>query len=165
MMASLDSPNHDLVLGIYGSADGTWLLTPTQGQPSFQGTCPESEDYVIEVVAGEAEDSFTLSITVAQTIILQPGSNAYVVTGTAQEIPNVTYLLPVQAAQTLTLDLQIKTGSASLVVYGLQDGRSIVSLNDHAIHFSGSLPASEDYVVQVVQGSVPSNFSLKMKLS
>lgn len=164
LMVSLDSPNHDLVLGVYGSADGTWLLTPTESQATFEGALPLSEDYILEVVAGKAEDSFTLSITVAATIVLQLGGNALAVTGTSQEVPSVTYLLPVKAGQTLTLDLQTKSGSASLVLYGLQDGQSFVSLNRHATHFSGSLPASEDYVVQVVQGAVPANFTLKMKL-
>lgn len=164
MMVSVDSPNHDLVIGIYGSTDGTWLLTPTQRQASFQGALPRSQDYVIEVVARQAGDSFTLSMTIAQTIILQAGGNPYVVTGSAQQVPWVTYLLPVKAGQTLTLDLQSKSSSALLTVRGLQDGRTILALSNHATHFSGALPASEDYLVQVVQGASPSNFTIKMKL-
>jgi len=164
MMVSLDSPNHDLVLGIYGSSDGTWLLTPTQSQATFQGPLPESEDYVIEVAAADGEDSFTLAITIVTPIILQPGSSPLTVTGTARDAPMVSYLLPVKTGQTLTLDLQSKSGSAALVLYGLEDGREIAPLGRHATHFNGGLPASEDYVVQVVQGSAPSEFTLKMKI-
>lgn len=165
MMVSLDSPNHDLVLGIYGSSDGTWLLTPTQSQATFQGPLPESEDYVIEVAPANGQDSFSLAITIASTIVLQPGSSPLTVTGTAQDAPLVTYLLPVKAGQTLTLDLQSKSKSAVLVLYGLQDGQPIVTLSRHATHFNGGLPASQDYVLQVVQGSAPSDFTLKMKIS
>jgi hypothetical protein len=165
MMVSLDSPNHDLVLGIYGSTDATWLLTPTQSQATFQGPLPESEDYVIEVAAANGQDRFTLSITIAAPIVLQPGSSPMTVTGTAQDAPTVTYLLPLKARQTLTLDLQSKSGSAVLVLYGLQDGLPIVPLSLHATQFSGGLPASEDYVVQVVLGRAPSEFTLKMKIS
>jgi hypothetical protein len=163
LMASLDSPNHDLVLGIYGSTDGTWLVTPSQSLSTFQAPIPESGEYVVEAAAATAGDSFTLSITLATTIVLQPGS-ALTITGTALEVPVVTHLLPIRAGQNLTLDLKSKSATTFLVLYGFQDGKFLLTLDRRATQFNGHLPASEDYVVQVVQGAMPSDFTLTMKI-
>jgi hypothetical protein len=164
MMVALNSQNHDLVLGIYRSPDGTWLLTPAQSQSAFQGPIPESGDYVVEAVGGTGQENFSLSITLASTIVLQPG-NALTITGTAREAPLVTYLLPLKGGRNLSLDLKSKSTSMFLVVYGLQDGQALVTLDRRATQFNGHLPTSEDYVVQVVQGTVPADFTITMKIS
>ena len=64
MMVALPAPNAGLVLEVYGLTGGQTLLLANQGQNSWTGTLPGTQDYLVRVVNRGAAANFTLNTTI-----------------------------------------------------------------------------------------------------
>ncbi len=138
------------------------VMTSSDGM-FWRGVLPVTEDYVIRVTAGSAPVNFSLDIAIPARITFPPGTTGITITGTTSERRIVTYLLRANAGQTMTVNLSAPPNAAVLTIYGLSDGNPLVNGNmSGATSWSGQLPGSEDYVIQVmpvVDGTV--NYSLQ----
>lgn len=143
------------ILIVFG-ADGTVLLSDHAGASSFSGVLPTTQDYIIgvhNIMNGPV--SYTLTITIpplaapapsAKRIRFSPGGISATVQGQVAPMGTDRWVLGASSGQTLTA--QLSTGQAILIVFGA-DG--IVLQSDHvgASSFTGVLPETEDYILDV----------------
>lgn len=85
----------------------------------------------------------------SQRIEFQPGSITTVVTGQVQPQEIDEWIISVEAGQTLSVQLSFTLGEATLGISGA-DGSVVTVSEDHATHFTGVLPTTQDYYVIVL---------------
>jgi Ig-like domain-containing protein len=162
MMLDLSSSSNSATLTVWG-AQGinpqVFRTTPN----GWIGLLPATEDYIIRVSAGIAATNFSLNVTIPQRIVFEPGAVGKTVNGTTSARQTVTFLLRASAGQTMTVTLSAPPNSAGLTIYGLSDGNPLVRAVSGATTWTGPLPGTEDYVIEVVpavDGAI--NFSLQV---
>jgi hypothetical protein len=114
------------------------------------GTLPVTQDYIIRVQAGAAPSTFSLNVVVPQRISFAPGAISASTPGTTSARRTVTYLLKANAQQTMTVTLLAPPSSSAITIYGLTDGQPLVRYVSGAMTWTGQLPATQDYVIEVV---------------
>lgn len=143
-------------------------LPPQRGNPEgtyWQGNLPTNGNYVIQVLAGNAAPTanYSLDITIPVRIQFAPGAISASVNGTTSDGRIVTYLLKASGGQTMTVNLVAPANSAGITIYGLDDGQPLVRSQSGATSFTGQLPATQDYVIQVVPfGNTQVNYTLNV---
>ncbi len=162
MMLDLSSSSNSATLFVWG-AQGinpqVIRMTPT----GWLGVLPATEDYIIRVSAGSTATNFSLNVTIPQRIVFAPGAIAATVNGTTSARRTVTYLLRASVGQTMTATLNAPADSVGLTIYGLSDGIPLVRAVSGATSFTGQLPGTQDYVIEVVPAvDATINFSLKV---
>jgi len=150
MIATVDSPSHDLIMTVYGLQSGTVLLPASEKRNSWQGTLPGTDDYVIQVIGGTTNQNFNLSITIARRISFNSGAVSATVSGSTQGGYNVTYGLYAFAGQTMNVDLEPLSGNAALEVWGFSDGQPYLRSVVESTTFNMKLPTTQDYIIAVV---------------
>jgi len=141
-------------------------LPPQRGNPEgtyWQNTLPASGDYFIQVLAGNAAPvaNFSLNVTIPVRVQFAPGAISAQVQGTTSNSRVVTYLLKANGGQTMTVNLTAPPNSAGITIYGLQDGQPLIRSQSGATSWTGQLPMTQDYVIQVVPfGNGTVNYTL-----
>jgi hypothetical protein len=141
-------------------------LPPQRGNPEgtyWQGTLPANGTYLVQVLAGNAAPTanFSLNVTIPVRINFAPGAVSASVQGTTNNGRIVTYLLKAMQGQTMTVNLTAPPNSAGITIYGMDDGQPLIRAQSGATTFTGQLPATQDYVIQVVPfGNTQVNFTL-----
>lgn len=143
-------------------------LAPQRGNPEgtyWQSTLPASGNYIIQVLAGNAAPvaNFGLNVTIPVRITFAPGGTSAEVQGTTSESRVVTYLLKANGGQTMTVNLTAPPNSAGITIYGMQDGQPLIRSQSGATSWTGTLPMTQDYVIQVVPfGNGTVNYTLNV---
>jgi hypothetical protein len=129
---------------------------------------PSTQDYLITLAAGQQDAPFTLAIDIPQRIIFAADESSATVNGATTQRRPLTYLLRARAGQTMSVRAQGANGAVvSLTIFGLQDGVSLVrgagggGDGGGVAAWSGVLPSTQDYVIQVT----PATDSLAFTLS
>ncbi len=145
------------VLIVWG-ADGTVLLSDHAGATNFSGVLPSTQDYYIDVRGNPGSvTNYTLTITVpplsgsssgVRRIQFQPGATTVSVQGQVAASGSDTWVLRALAGQTLTAQLTFSSGLAILIVWGA-DGSVLISDHAETTTFSGVLPSTQDYFIEV----------------
>jgi len=120
---------------------------------------------VVQVLAGSAAPTanYSLNVTIPVRISFAPGAISAQVQGTTSQGRIVTYLLKANGGQTMTVNLTAPPNSAGITIYGVDDGQPLIRSQTGATSFSGVLPATQDYVIQVVPfGNSTVNFTLNV---
>jgi hypothetical protein len=150
MIASVDSPSHDLTMAIYGLQSGQVLLPASAKRNSWQGTLPATDDYVVQVIGGSTSQNFNLSLTIASRISFSPGAISASTSGSTQGGYNITYVLYALAGQTMNINLEPTSGRAVLEVWGFENGQPYLRSAVESTTFNMKLPATQDYMIVVV---------------
>ncbi len=151
MMLTLSSASPNVSMSVSGaqginpqtlraSPDGTFWL----------GLLPATEDYIVHVSAAGQSANFTLLVTIPQRITFTPGTIAAVTSGATTGRRTVTYLLKASAGQRMTVNLDAPPSTVGLTIYGLNDGIPLVRAVSGATTWTGQLPGTQDYVIEVV---------------
>ncbi|MCI0475772.1 MAG: hypothetical protein L0Y55_05955, partial [Anaerolineales bacterium] len=130
-------------------------LAPQRGNPEgtyWQNTLPVNGNYIIQVLAGNAAPvaNYSLNVTIPVRINFAPGATSAQAQGTTSNNRVVTYLLKAMGGQTMTVNLTAPPNSAGITIYGLEDGQPLIRSQSGATSFTGQLPMTQDYVIQVV---------------
>ncbi len=143
-------------------------LAPQRGNPEgtyWQSTLPAGGNYIIQVLAGNAAPvaNFGLNVTIPVRVTFAPGAVSAQVQGATAESRVVTYLLKANGGQTMTVILNAPPNSAGITIYGMQDGQPLIRSQSGATSWTGQLPMTQDYVIQVVPfGNGAVNYTLDM---
>ncbi|HTX91748.1 MAG TPA: hypothetical protein VMC09_11105 [Anaerolineales bacterium] len=161
MVLILDSPSNDLYFGVT-EPDGNKLLDPAKKWNRWQWLLPKTEVYTIQVYGGAAAENYTLTAKVAEVVNFPSGSSSTTLNGTTVNGFVVSYAAYCTAGQTMTATLNVPATTAYLDVFGLASG-PLLSQSAKANSWTGTLPSTEDYVVEVIpnNGQVVS-FSLAL---
>ena len=169
------SATGSVIMVIWG-ADGTVLISDHAGATSWSGLLPLTQDYFIDVIAAAgAPTNFTLQVVIppmpgpmpeptTKRISFATGSISATEPGTVPPGGMMRYLVGAMTNQTMSVNLNSPQGTAILVIWGA-DGT--VLLSDHAggTSWSGILPASQDYIIDVKSiGTAPTNFTLQVTI-
>ncbi|HEX9075444.1 MAG TPA: hypothetical protein VF932_06670, partial [Anaerolineae bacterium] len=102
------------------------------------------------------------NVTIPQRITFEPGGIGAAVTGATNSRRTVTYLLRAARGQTMTVVVNAPPNTVGLTIYGLDDGNPLVRAVSGATSWTGQLPGTQDYVIEVVPAvDAPVNFSVQ----
>jgi hypothetical protein len=75
------------------------------------------------------------------------------------------WVLRALAGQTMTVDTSATQGQVILIIWGVQDGNVLISDHAGATSFTGVLPTTEDYYIDVRSvGTVSAAYSLQVTI-
>ncbi len=154
-------PEQGINLAIRG-ANGT-VLKPA-GLPPFRGYVPSTQDYFVTLTSTGSAVSYTLQVIIPARISFLPGGTSATVQGVLRPQTAGFYILRASAGQTLNVTTSASQGQVILVIFGV-DGAVLISDHAGATSFSGTLPTTEDYIIQVESvGSQAGIFSMTVKI-
>jgi hypothetical protein len=148
MILILESPHGGSTLGV-SEPDGTLLLDPALKWNTWQWLLPRTEAYTIQVFGGTTAGDFTLTIKVAQLAQFASGSTSVTLNGTTVNGYVFSYAFYCTSGQTMSTSLNVPSTTAILDVFGLATG-PLLSSSANATTWSGVLPSTQDYVVEVI---------------
>lgn len=95
-------------------------------------------------------ENYNLTIKIASRINFTSGATSATVSGTTMNGFVVSYAIYCKSGQTMTLALTAPANSASLDVFGLAYGQLLLKETAQVTSWAGSLPADQDYIIEVV---------------
>lgn len=161
LMATLTSKPSNARLSIF-AADGRPLQVTTTSDKSYLlAHLPTNQDYTVVVTAGSQKINYTLEIMIPSRISFASGAYSDSVDGKVSNHLPVSYILRAAKGQTMTVKAT-SPDDVSLTIYGLTDGHTLTRASGS--EWSGKLPATQDYIVQVVPGVNSTTFTLKVTI-
>ena len=137
LTVNLQSENQQAVLTIVGIDNYTVLLDSSAGQSSFTGILPSAQPYLIQVVAGASDISFTLDIEIPWELT-EDGYTIYKRRATNHEafFHQLQQIIEAQSEQAIGLSM-----SDSFAIYDEEDGGQRWTVSDAmALLRQGLLP-------------------------
>src|SRR5690606_35835753 len=119
-----------------------------------------SQDYIIQLTAGEQAVSYTMNILIPQRVSFETGSTAAVVTGDLGSRETDSYVLRVLADQLVEVSVEPQQG-VQLVVYGA-DGTVLRSGMGEGAFFRGVVPSTQDYIFSVSAGEQAVSYTMNV---
>jgi hypothetical protein len=181
MEADIDSAHGDILLSIVG-ADGQPLKRYHVGGAYWQGTLPETQDYILRPVAIGQDDSYMLTVTIPPAIPepteepsaptriqFAPGATSATVHGTIDPPTGggvnvgTGYVLRAQAGQTMIVDITSPGGEVLFKIVG-SDGIPLKRYVDGTTHWSGTLPVTQDYYIEPVAVGQDGTYTLEISI-
>jgi hypothetical protein len=164
MVLSLESPNHDVFLGVI-EPDGLVMVDASKKWTRWQWMLPLTGIYKIQVFGGATTEDFTLTTKIPQRVNFSSGANSITVNGTTLNGYVFSYALNCKANQSMTVSLNVPSSTAYLNIFGLATG-SLLSSSLKATSGTVVLPQTQDYVIEVipVNGQVV-NYALTVSIS
>lgn len=159
--AKLTTPD-GATLDIAAGNGASLSVSKSSDNTSAYTKLPSTQDYIVWVTAGSDTADYTLEVTIPATISFASGTSSRSVNGASTGSRTNSYAVAASSGQTLNVTL---TGSnVVLNIYGLQGGQSLLSNSSGATTYSGTLPASQDYIIQVVPSTASANYTLKVEV-
>ena len=159
MLTTPDDQTHITVLdGQGGYVEGQMSTT------FWQGTLPDTDDYVIRVFAGEAAVDYTLQVILPQRISFAPGTTSATVQGDVAAHVSDDYILSAQADQTMRINIDSPNSNVLLTIVGA-DGIPLTNGNmSGATSWQGQLPATQDYTLRAIGTLEPASYTLTVTI-
>jgi hypothetical protein len=159
-----DSPNKDVTIGITG-ADGQILVSPSQMWTSWKGYLPSTQDYNVQVIGGASTENFEVTFVIPVRISFAKGATSGGVAGTLAPYQVQSYV--VNAGGGVPMLVNSGNANTTIAIFGASDGTTLVpawSATKGLPGWQGTLPSSQDYVVQVIAPASSQNFSLVVSI-
>ncbi|HUW09871.1 MAG TPA: hypothetical protein VM537_09075 [Anaerolineae bacterium] len=163
----ITAPGTDVVLDLMG-ADGAVLQHHTAGQRHWAGRLPSTQDYLVSVVSVGPASSYDLQIRIEPLtstptrIQFAAGTTWATMTGDLPRNGSRIYLLRALGGQTMTVGVMSPGNNVGLSIWGA-DGEFLKWHGDATPGWSGLLPATQDYYVEVITGE-PSEYALTVEI-
>lgn len=163
-LAEIFTPRQDLSLALFTESGA--LLPPLQDELGFyEWRLPANQEYRLDVLGSGTAADYRLVINIPRIVRFPLGTYGTTEHGESGEGEAFLYRLRATQGQTMTLRLTNNTGSSVLGVYGLEADNLILSPDEGKTEWSGTLPASTHYIVQVVgTGSGKSTFTIEFSI-
>jgi hypothetical protein len=125
---------------------------------------PTNQDYTVVVAAGSQKINYTLEVMIPSRISFAQGAYSDSVDGTISNHLPTSYILRAGKGQTMTVKVT-SPDDVALTIYGLTDGDVLTHAGGAgASQWSGKLPATQDYIVEVVPAVTSTTFTLKVTI-
>jgi len=176
LSANLVPTNGKARLIIWG-VDGTVLISDHADAMQWNGRIPITQDYIISVNAYDGTaPNYTLQVTVpplptaapatpvSKRITFAPGGVSATVSGVTHAVDVDRWLIAAQVGQTMSVNLSVPPGGrAALVIYGA-DGTVLISDHASAMQWSGTLPKTQDYHINVKPETGAVSYTLQVTI-
>lgn len=163
LILNLASTNNDVYLQVERPSDGKVLLDSAQKSANWQDFLPASADYLITLLPGASDASFSLNITIPRRIQFAAGAVVDTYEGPIGSNQTVAFIAGAAKGQKMTVTLTSPGSDVLLTVYGYTDGNPYIRSVSGATSWSDTLPLTQDYIIQAV--SVGSSNTFKMVLT
>ena len=160
LMLILGSPNGDAVLGVL-DPNGNQLLDPANQYTYWQWQLPMTGLYTIKVVGGITSERFTLTTKVAPVITFPADGKSTTIYATTVRGLLKSYAFRLSTGVVMTVSLNVPASVAYLDIFGVQSG-SILNASDRATTWTGTIPSTQEYVIEVIPGGTMSAYALKI---
>ena len=158
LMVILGDPNDDLSLGVL-DPNGNRLLDPADMFTYWQWQLPMTGQYTIQVVGGLTTENFTLTTKVGKLYTYPADGASIKIYATTLKGLIKSYAFRLSAGVVMTVSLNVPASTAYLDVFGVQTG-SLLNASDHATTWTGTMPTTQEYVVEVIPGNTISAYTL-----
>jgi hypothetical protein len=162
MILFINSPNNDVYLGVT-EPDGSKLLDPAKKYTNWQWLLPKTEQYTIQLYGGATSEDYTLTAKVAEIVNLPSGASNVTLNGSTPKGYIISYALYCKAGQVMTVSLNVPATTAYLDMFGLASG-PLLSASSKATSWTGTLPSSQDYVIEVIPVGGEISYSLTVSV-
>jgi hypothetical protein len=154
-------PQQGIGVAVYG-IDGTVLQSPMGGLPIFRGTLPSTQDYILALAAQDGSVSYTMNVIIPVRIRFAPGATSATIQGRLAAHETQHYVLRAMANQLLQVTVTPER-AVRLSIYGV-DGTVLRSGMGGPASFSGPLPSTQDYLLDLSAGSQPVAYTLSVSI-
>lgn len=154
----LAAPENAVRMQVWG-ADGDVLMSGAAAATGYRGVLRSTQDYYIAVI-GNTAAPYSLFVRIPERISFPPGGTSALREGSLVPGDSHAYALNAAAGQWMDVTLSAPSGSARLVIYGL-DGTVLVSGMGDQTMFRGILPTSQDYII-IVHANATISYSLNV---
>jgi hypothetical protein len=158
LMLILGDPNDDLALGVL-DPNGNRLLDPSNMYTYWQWQSPMTGVYTIQVVGGLTTENFTLTTKVGKLYTYPADGKSINIYATTLKGLIKSYAFRLSAGVVMTVSLNVPASTAYLDVFGVQTG-SLLNASDKATSWTGTMPSTQEYVVEVIPGNTISPSTL-----
>ncbi len=148
MILLVESPNTDVTLGVL-NPDGSILLAPANKWSYWQWQLPSTGLYTIQVIGGKTTEKYTLTVKLPQLVYFAGEPKTVTLHGNTFPGYVVSYAFRLSGSLHMTVSLNDPSGEAIIDIFGIQTG-SLLSFKEGATSWEGILPATQEYVVEVV---------------
>jgi hypothetical protein len=148
MILLLDSPKTDVTLGVL-NPDGTILLDPATKWSYWQWQLPKTGLYTIQVIGAKTTENYTLTVKLPQLVYFPTEPKSVTLHGNTYPGYVVSFAFRLGAGQNMTVSLNAPSGEAFIDIFGVATG-SLLSFKDGVTFWTGTLPETDEYVVEVV---------------
>lgn len=176
MNVTVTPASGSVVLIVYG-ADGNVLQSDHAGASTFSGLVPSTQDYILDVRGPVSiATTYTLQVVIpplsreAPTLVpkrisFAPGATSATVQSNLPAGQIERWVLRAFAGQTMTVNTSAAQGAVILIIWGAQDGAVLISDHAGATSWSGKLPTTEDYNIDVRSvGNTTANYTLQVMI-
>jgi hypothetical protein len=149
MILNVESPGWDVTLGVI-APDGGRLFDEVVGWTNYQIQLPQTGTYTIKLFGGATTEDYVLTAKIGKLVNF-PNTYQTSITLLGQtDLGYVhTYGFRCTAGQVMTVSLNVDSDRAYLSVFGIQGG-TLVSQWDRLTTWTGTLPTTQEYVVEVI---------------
>lgn len=133
-------------------ADGKILQNVLKNAVVFRGVAPSTQDYTITLTGGAQAMTYSVEIMIPERITFARGDTAAIMSGSVAADSVHQYVISLEAGQLLDLTLSpTQSGQTGIhtQIYGV-DGDVLQSGMGGGAGFRGTMPSSQDYVIEVV---------------
>jgi hypothetical protein len=165
MIVKADSADSKIVLEIYNQWTGYYLVKAASALTSWQGWLPRTGDYIVKVYnSGGSSENYSLSVTIPARIQFAQGAYSKSVWGRGSAAQTISYVLWARANQTMTATLTSSTGTVYLAIRGFSGGQTLATSSNAKTTWTGTLPQSQEYIIDAVQNSTWVDFTLTVTI-
>ena len=170
MMVMLTVPDEAARITVQDSAGN--YLNGQMASTLWQGTLPESGDYVIRVIGDETAASagsgqaasYRLQVIIPQRITFAPGATSATIEGDVAAYEADDYILAAQEGQTMRVTITSPGANVLLTIVGA-DGIPLINGNmSGATTWQGELPATQDYTIRAIGTLEPNSYTLTVTI-
>lgn len=156
----LTSDSGTSVLSI-SDAYGNVFLDASQRQTSFSMYLPRTVTYYVNVHSQGYAENVTLQIFIPARVTIPQGQTSTVMSGTLAPYSVVSYTAYMYAGQTARIDdYSGSQPNSFLRVSGLQTGLVYMDYTAYSPSWYSVVPATQDYLIEVISMDQPSNYRL-----
>ena len=165
MIAMVGSASGTATLGI-SDAGGSVHLPAANNATYWMMPLSKTTTYYIDVCnPGSQATDFGLNVIIPAKIAVDTYTRSAVKSGSLKNNSVISYSIDGQTNQTLTVSLTgSTTPQAFLRITGMGDGIVYLDNNQFQTYWSGSLPAAQEYLIDVVAYNAASNYQLTFSL-
>ncbi len=127
--------------------DGTVLLSPMGESKSFRGYLPSTQDWFIDIRAAGTVANFGLYLMIPERITFAAGTHEITMPDNVPAGGVHNYIAYALAGQTMFVSAT-PSGDVALSIWGI-DGTVMMSSMGESNTFSGTLPISQDWIINV----------------
>ncbi|MCB8948397.1 MAG: hypothetical protein H6653_10325 [Ardenticatenaceae bacterium] len=170
MIVMLTVPDEAARVAVQDSAGN--YLNGQMASTLWQGTLPESGDYVIRVIGSETAASagsgqavsYSLQVIIPQRITFAPGTTSATIEGDVAAYEADDYILAAQEGQTMRVSITSPGANVLLTIVGA-DGIPLTNGNmSGATTWQGELPATQDYTIRAIGTLEPNSYTLTVTI-